>query len=283
MMSHAIRELSREPEMPSPPRWVTIETHFDAAAVPPDMADRLVSLGFELDGFHVFVPGHFTDHFTLKYKLDRGAVQRRRQLKVEMDERSAILKMELTRDWPEIEGYMESEVYTERDRRKWDSRALDRRWNTHWPFGNDKFISTDPPQDEQEAAEKGLPLDLVKICDIHAKLDRNLEEIARSDLIGALSRLGFYNVRTWSGNDVCTCQFAEASEGRATFEKLTNFFDAVGGCSEATLEYVPSVWRSSCSSAKGSRLAKLPPLIIEIQVRRVEGEHEGASERVGRE
>ena len=241
-----------------------IEVHVDAVAIPPELGDRLVELGFEPDGFARFVPAHFATHHTLKFKVARADIARRHALRAEAERRFATLAGELETRWCGIEAYLEMEVYTSASRRRWPDRALAGGWADALPYRPGALTSILPPCTAAEADRLGVPLSIGKRADIHLKVARATPEPERERLIGALEAIGFYRVLTWAGNDVCTAQFASGSDARRCLEAFTRFFDRVGGCVELTMEPVAKVWRSRTLVAGEMRLGALPPLVIAI-------------------
>lgn len=260
ILSHVVRAYGGEGGEPSP-AGVTIEAHFDATAIPAALGDRLLELGFEPDGFARFVPAHFADHFTLKFKVAGNDVPRRRMLRAEVEASCASLIAEVERDWPDLEAYLELETYSEGSRRRWPGEALGADWKTRLPLGPAVLKSVLPPCDAAEAERTGQPLTLAKRADLHLKVARATPEAPREALIEALVATGFYRVLTWAGNDVLTAQFSRMSDARRCFAALADFGDRAGGVAELTLEPVVRVWRSG---GGGKRLGALPPLVLSI-------------------
>lgn len=265
MMSHAVRDLAGWIDLGVSNQTTTIEAHFDSVAAPPDLANYLVGLGFELDGFAEFIPRHFKAHYTLKYKVDTRNVALRRELRADVERCSSALAGTLAREWPDIEGYIETEIYTNRNRRYWPRAPLKSGWIEHLPYRDGDFEQLIPPTTIDEAKEAGLSLGATKRADIHAKISPESDPSDRMKLIERLEAVGFYTVRTWAGNDICTAQFLSARDSRAAFRALCQFFDENGGCSEMTLETVTGVVRSVDRPGNLRRWCLLPPLVVRIK------------------
>jgi hypothetical protein len=264
ILSHLVRAY-RGDETPTMTSGIRIEAHFDATAIPAELADRLLELGFEPDGFARFVPAHFTDHYTLKFKIAAANSARARALRVDVEERFATLSAELAARWSNVEAYVELEMYSEATRRRWLNSALRSDWISGLPYPAGALSSVVPPRDAEEARSLGIPTTLVKRADLHVKISKSMPAADRDTLIERLRAIGFYNVLTWAGNEVCTAQFAKGSDARRCFKAFNGYFTRHGGCSELTMESVPSVWRSRHRIAGTLRLATLPPLVLSVQ------------------
>lgn len=262
--SHTVRHICGVKGIAVPESTVTIEAHIDLVAIPDDLADKLLELGFEPDGFASFVPPHFREHFTLKYKVDIRDIELRRKLLADGEERCRMLEDTLARDWPRVEAYVETEIYTDHNRRYWTHARMKPGWRESLPYREAAFKTAFPPTTLKEAASSGLPLDMVKRADIHAKMSRDNDTSDRKSLIESLEAIGFYSLITWAGNDICTAQFVSTRDARAVFRAFCRYFDEYGGCAEITLESVTSVWRSSrhVGANRGISLSTMPPVVI---------------------
>ena len=262
MMTHALDHLAGAARAKTGEMFTTIEAHFDCAGVPPDLANQLIVLGFELDGFAEFVPAHFTDHYTLKYKISRSDILLRRKLRAEVQARCNELAELLARDWPQVEGYIELEVYTEKSRRYWEDAGLRAGWEGYFPLEAGLLDSVQLPRSKADSVATGISLDLCKTSDIHIKIDRSSSPDDRVSLLRRMKSAGFYPVRTWAGNDICTAQFQNMRDAHLIFDLLAEYFAQWGGSSEMTLEPVVKVWRTGKIVGENCILASLPPLIV---------------------
>jgi hypothetical protein len=265
ILSHVVRSRGGAPMLPAPAMTAVIEAHFDAVAVPPELADRLLELGFEPDGFARFVPAHFATHHTLKFKIGRADTARRRVLRGEAERACAALIHDLATRWSDIEAYLELEIYTSASRRRWADGPIAPGWGKSLPFAPDALARIQPPGTVNEARRQGLSTELAKRADIHLKVAHVIVPPERERLIEALEAIGFYRVLTWAGNDVCTAQFASGADARRCFESFAAFFDVFGGCVELTMEPVARVWRSRSADGVEVRLGALPPLVMSIK------------------
>ena len=262
MMSHAVDCLTGSARAETGDTFTTIEAHFDCVGVPEQLANQLVMLGFELDGFAKFVPAHFKDHYTLKYKIARKENTLRRQLRAEVESRCEDLAALLARDWPQVEGYIELEVYTENSRHYWKDAGLRAGWEGHFPLEAGFLDSVQLPRSKADSVATGISLDLCKTSDIHIKIDRSSSPDDRVSLLRRMKSAGFYPVRTWAGNDICTAQFQNMRDAHFIFDSLAEYFAQWGGSSEMTLEPVVKVWRTGKIVGGNCILASLPPLIV---------------------
>jgi hypothetical protein len=260
MMSHAIDALTGGERAATGDSFTTIEAHFDAALVPQGLANQLVALGFELDGFTEFVPTHFTDHFTLKYKISKENALLRARLRRDAEAKCNQLAALLAAEWPDVEGYIELEVYIDKNRRYWADAKLDPDWERSFPLSAGMLTSTALPRSTTEAEETGISLELGKTADIHAKITSDISKCGRDALTRRLVDVGFYPVKTWAGNVICTAQFKNMREAHFVFDSLASFFADHGGCVEMTLEPVVRVWRSEKISRGIVIFSELPPL-----------------------
>jgi hypothetical protein len=261
MLSHAIRAMDGKPLPPEPSRIFRLEAHFDAASIPGDLANRLVSLGFEPDGFARFIPEHYSGHFTLKFKIDMGDSCRRRFLQAEAVRRASQVMEGLAKLWPDIEAYLELEAYPDRFRYRWTDPQVRGAWLDYEPLEGCRMIVVVPPCEKAEAAVRSIPLEARKRADVHIKIGSQLGPAEKAELINRLVRAGFYHVKTWAGNDVCTAQFLNGQDAIRCFNRLHVHFSQFGGCSELTMEPVLRVWRSGDYDNGAKRLGALPPLV----------------------
>ncbi|MEO1420405.1 MAG: hypothetical protein AAFU66_05585 [Pseudomonadota bacterium] len=263
VLSHSTRALLGLKPMTYDGQTVTIEAHFDSVALEPDMLDFLARLGFETDGFHAFVPEHFSEHHTLKFKVDARAKSRVGHLHRFVMNACGRLWERVESD-ELLEAYLEVEQYGSANRRHWLDTALDADWTTSFPFSSDQFDWCVPPVTALEAEIDGVDLDVVKRADIHAKLAPSSPVEAREALVAMLEPLGFYRVVTLSGNHVCTGQFKSGRDAQAVFDDLCTFFDDASGCTEITLEPARMLRRSVFRRDGETRHAALPPLILDF-------------------
>ena len=262
-MSHAVRALRGAPHAVEPGESVTLEAHLDATSVPQPLADDLAKVGFELDGFVEFVPAHFSDHFTCKFKVAKGQRERRSELLTAIDSRCA-RAVELLAAWPSVEAYVELECWGSENRRRWAPSPPRSGWVAQFPLSDGGFRRVLPPCTPDESAEAGVPIDIEKRADIHVKVCRPASA-AVDDLVARMIAGGFYPVRTWAGNLICTAQFRHAADARRVFEALGQFFDLYGGAMEMTLEPVRKTWRTTRRDGHVRRLAALPPLVLNVE------------------
>ena len=259
MITHAFRSLQGQRDLPVPHSVITIESHLDATKIPSDLADKFVALGFEPDGFVQFNPPHYTDHFTLKFRVDAEDHGRREELRHEVENRSRSAFDLQNGDDRVGEGYIELEIYPATSRRSWDG-FLHSGWLDAFPLSENALQNVETPCVQKEAIAAGLDLMSRKHADIHIKIARHNSETDRQKLIQKLSNAGFYPVFTWAGNDICTAQFLKAGDAERVRTVLEDYFDAFGGCSEMTTEPVAGMWRTE----RKGRLATVPPLICAI-------------------
>lgn len=247
-MSSAARALKLADEARPLARWIIIEVHVDARGVPQAMSDRLAGLGFELDGFERFEPQDFDSHYTLKFKADPADRSRARELLALAKERAASAQS-LFFEFQEVEGYIESEVYTSNSRKVWEGVA------------NEIGDSTDFPLQEGSLGSATAAPEIGKKADIHIKMERAGGEDARlRKLVGRLVGAGFYEVRTWSDNTVLTAQFASGARAAQVYRALSAYFDQCGGAREMTLEQCYGMWRSK--NPDTGRVSAVPPVCM---------------------
>jgi hypothetical protein len=261
VLSHVVRDLGRVASPAVLVGAVTMEAHFDSVAISDELADEILRLGFEPDGFSVFVPEHFSEHFTLKFKYGSETnVERRRYLWATIDTARRSLADLIGSRWPKLDCYIECELYPAGNRRTWRNSSLRTGWEDIFPIERD-VVSGEIPRSEQDAALLGVPISELKRADIHVKFFAGMEPMQKDQLARRLASIGFYRVLTWAGNDICTGQFTNSRKATAVFEKVTKFFDEAGGCSELTLEHVPRVWRNRWPTEDGLVYASMPPII----------------------
>ena len=240
---------------------ITFESHIDATVLPNDITNKLVALGFQPDGFVRFFPTHFADHLTLKFKIpDTPNLRARRQhLQSILEEQSRIAFNLLNADPRIAEAYVELEKYPSTNKQKWDL-LLDSNWLGAFPFSAGAFHVIDVPQTQDQAAAQGIdhPTSLRKHSDIHIKIARSSSRPEEhTALIYHLTKVGFYPVHTWSGNDVCTAQFARAEDAKRVFKTLKHYFTRHGGCDEMAWEVVTGMYRTE----RHGCFATVPPLV----------------------
>jgi hypothetical protein len=262
MMSHAIRAIEGLERPPASAETVTIEAHVDARGLGQSTADALVRLGFELDGFAAFNPKTFDTHYTCKFKVDRSRAGRRAELLQEVRD-AADRALTLLQE-SGLEGYVEFEVYPSSNRRSWAGGPISAGWLQAIPLTPGVLETVDLPCDEAEAAATGVPIGLSKRADIHVKVAKDDQDRPCQEVIDGLTAAGFYPVRTWAGNDVCTAQFLHGADALRVFQRLDLFFTSHGGATEMTLEFAPGLWRTIHDDGKRSRYASVPPVVLRV-------------------
>jgi len=262
VLSHSTRSLLGIEPKSYPGQTITIEAHFDSVTLSPDMVDFLARLGFETDGFHAFNPEHFSEHHTLKFKVDANDTARVGHLHRFVMNACERLWERVEAD-DELEAYLEVEQYGSANRRHWLNTGLDSDWISSFPFSADQFKWCIPPSTSHEAEISGVDLDVVKRADIHAKIAPSTSTDAREAFVQKIELIGFYRVITLSGNHVCTGQFRSGRDAQAVFDDLCSFFDEAGGCAEITLEPARALRRSKFKRNGEVRYAALPPLILD--------------------
>lgn len=252
ILSHAVRHILGERPASAGISAHTIEAHIDGLDLPQPVADELLTLGFEPDGFARFVPAHYDAHYTFKVKTALGDSSRRAILLREIEAACHAARARLEQS--NVEAYIELEIYRGNQRRHWSWRPAVEGWQEAFPLrpGALRLAVTD---------------DYRKRADIHVKLSRTGRDDERGGVLRELLECaGFYHVVTWAGNDVCTAQFAFAREAKRVFDRLEVFFDHSGGATEMTLEPSPGMWRTCVSRDGGHRLAAVPPLVMGLDL-----------------
>lgn len=262
ILSHAIRDVAgMAPMAPMAPMAdsLTVEAHVDGVRLPVPLVERLLGLGFEPDGFATFNPPHFSDHLTLKVKTAHAAHGHAADLYA-LVRQAAQAAFEALDAAPGVEAYVELELYRKRARLGFARGAPRADWCE--AFGQ-RFAPMHVV--EVPTAPDATAGQLRKRADIHVKLNR-LDAAARqvADIADALSGIGFYTVRTWAGNVVCTGQFASLSQSRDVFERLATYCGDAGGVSELTMETVSGLWRTRRNGPGGDQLSAVPPLITRL-------------------
>ena len=259
-MSSAARAIKLVDEAKPLDRWIIIEAHVDAKGVPQAMSDQLAGLGFELDGFESFVPEEFDSHYTLKFKADPSDRSRARELLAVAKERAKAARA-LFLAFPEVEGYIESEVYTSNSRTVWGATSTDFGDLSAFPLAAGSLgsatLSLDAPIGEATISSP----EICKKADIHIKMEESGGHSARlGKLVGLFVDAGFYQVTTWSGNKVLTAQFASGARAAQVYRALATYFDRNGGAREMTLEQCYGMWRSRNPDTR--RLSPVPPVCL---------------------
>lgn len=233
-------------------QWLNIEVHVDALDVPNSAQDKLLQLGFQLDGFVQFEPAEFTHHYTLKFKLDEQKTDRVREL-IAFARDAFERAQEMFSAHPGLEGYVESEVYTHEWRSvgsSSDSRQVE---NIAFPLPPGSLRSRSADESKNDRGPM-MSADERKKADIHIKVDRS--PLADS-LISLAVEAGFYLVETWSANRVLTAQLLDANSAVSTFHTLKAYLDGIAIESEMTLEFCNGMWRAPMTSG---RLSRIPPI-----------------------
>lgn len=249
----------------------TIESHIDAKDIPDELANKLVALGFEPDGFHKFMPETFTDHYTLKFKAPKKQHVRIKELTTLTKQTSQRAYNLILSEFPTVEFYIEMEVYPDTNRLALEDASQEPKaeWRENFPLPHDALKQYIPPQTKAEADKKSLPLAIVKHSDIHIKVNKNGTSTAASqELISRLCAAGFYNVITWSGNSVCTAQFQYAADSQKVFNVLKEYFKKYGGMIEMTLEAAPFFWRGHSVIDGKPHFSAIPPIITSVDIER---------------
>ncbi len=263
ILSKAARVVAGVKSPPPPTEYLIMEAHIDALDTPQSVANELVSIGFEVDGFFKFMPRRFNEHYTMKFKIPRRDIPLRNTISDLMD--ASIAKAKSLLQGSGTEAYIEAEAYTHNCRRFWAEGPMSPEWDHMFPIVPGQVRWIDPPCTQEEADMEGLSLDVVKRADIHVKITKDPRNaVQRRRLIEAMVEGGFYHVTTWSPNDVCTAQFSRLSHARGVFQRMSKYFDRYGGCVEITLEYASEMWRTAHQTPTGVRLCELPPLITAV-------------------
>lgn len=261
IFSRSVRSLLGLAALPLPATPLTLEAHIDAEYLTDGQANALMELGFEIDGFHKFMPSHFREHFTLKFKVDRTDPDSVRYHRAIVQ--AAVSGAKEILSVGEGEAYIEVESYTAKCRRFWDKVLVEVGWRAAFPLAPGELVNINPPRTAAESAMCGWPLQVEKRADIHVKIAKSgLQQLGHEGMIEALVSAGFYHVITWSPNDVCTAQFSDVADARNVFQRLDTFLSYHGGATEMTLEYATELWRTLHRRETGDRLCELPPLVI---------------------
>lgn len=263
-LSHAVRAATGTEEIPTTGETTTIEAHFDSVAVNLTVGNELIRLGFEVDGFYKFNPLHYGDHYTLKFKVANSDVAKRKELH-NLTRRSCDLLIDfLKHNAPSLECYLELEIYSSENRITFKD-ILYQPWNASL-LAPIRLKNIEIPTSKSMAKDQGIALDLKKAADIHIKLDARLLEADRNAVVALLLAAGFYEVITWSGNTVCTGQFASAKLAKETFQHLAAIGARLGGIAELTMEPCPFFWRSEIAKDGDVVFAAVPPILYEADM-----------------
>jgi hypothetical protein len=262
LMSHAVRTIAELPFDPVDDTSMTIEAHLDGRSIPQPIADALVELGFELDGFARFVPQHFTDHFTYKFKLPASDETRRIEY-LSLVRAACTAALALLQE-ADLEAYIELEMYAGTNRRYWTPAACTTKSLARFPLAERALRTVLPACNAEEALARGVSIEFAKHADIHVKVAKDAEHGTDELLIGRLCAAGFYRVLTWAGNDICTAQFQSGRDAMRVFDVLDSFFSEHCGASEMTLESAPALWRTRTKD--GRQLAAVPPLVLSVDL-----------------
>jgi hypothetical protein len=233
-------------------RYHVLESHIDAASVPAELADRLVSIGFEPDDFVQFLPARFSRHFTLKFVVDKAEVSRRSRLRREIDRRTKRAIALISR-WPGVEAYVEVETYSSQTQKRFTFAVPSASDLAAFPLPKNALrsrIATDDVHKEADIhiktplPERGAGYELANAPQMQALRERLLEA-------------GFYEVITPAANKIYTAQFESRARALQIFETLVGYFAKSPGAVEICFEPCVKMWRSQC----GARLAEVPPLV----------------------
>jgi hypothetical protein len=238
-------------------KYIIMELHLDARALPQELADELLAMGFEPDGFHQFMPREFTEHMTLKFKFSQEDQEKHRQLH-NYFKNKFLACQKLLKQWPNVEAYIEWEVYTSSNRRFWNPEKLAGHWEEDFSLAMSVMD-----------VSRSLECDTAKKADIHIKIGKvglaAHQTEPDHELGHALITAGFYRVITWAGNEIYTAQFAAARDAKKVFDRLEKFFNRHGGAVEMTMEPAPRFWRTTNRSNGEWLQARVPPVVTAVQ------------------
>jgi hypothetical protein len=232
--------------------WLNIEVHIDGLNISPVIQNELLGLGFQIDGFISFKPSHFTDHFTLKFKVDEDDNDRVRELVAAAREAFSKAKGVFSQH-KDVEVYIESELYAHEWRAHWPQRTGEQAICKNCPLSPGELKARSVPN----LPVNGMVDDLQeerKRADIHLKLGPAPDGEA---LVAPAVSAGLYLVETWSGNRVLTAQFDDANSAIAVFRRLKTYFDNAPYFAELTLEFCNDMWRAPLANGE---LSPVPPI-----------------------
>lgn len=253
ILSRAVRAMLKDNTTYSHQEMLTIEAHFDGKNVPHDTCERLLTMGFEPDGFARFNPVDFDTHYTLKFKVARSNMKRCRELLSFVRRACATAYSMLCASG--IEAYIELELYPDENRRAWVVRTPAAAWHSKFPLRAGALETVLPPRTGPDASNPSMR----KRADIHVKVGQS------SELMSFLCRSGFYPVLTWAGNNICTAQFSRAIDAVRVFDALERFFSQYLLATEMTLEFSPAMWRTKLSTDReNTAFAAVPPIVVAV-------------------
>ncbi|MEQ8462807.1 hypothetical protein [Coleofasciculus sp. E1-EBD-02] len=251
-----------------PAKFIIVEAHIDLTIVDENLINALLRLGFEFDNFAKIQPEKYKYHFTLEYCINPERSHRARalfELTTERSEEAATL----IQNHPHADGYVETEVYSHKDDKRYRFRPMTKEGLQHFPFNSESFRISELPLSVSDAQHKGLPLDIHRVADIHVKLPSHLNyesfkelESKEMDLLkDKLKSCGFYEIMSESANYIYTAHFYNTLESKDVFTKLVQFTENWGGFTGVSREICTKMWRKQSVEENQIILAEAPPLL----------------------
>jgi hypothetical protein len=261
VLSYATRKIAQlENAAPSKENHMVIEIHLDARSLLPELANEFLTLGFEPDGFHQFMPREYATHMTMKFKFPQKDYRRHRIIYEFVKKQFEKSQELLVKEYPHVEAYLEWEIYNSANRRYWNSEKIMGEWQKDFPLGPNSMRVEEIPRNPGCA--------VVKKADIHIKIGKvglAGEKIEPDHELGrALIAGGFYRVITWAENEIFTAQFTKVHNAKIIFDTLANFFNRHGGAMEMTMEPTRKFWRTTNPTPRGPLQAEVPPVVTAV-------------------
>jgi hypothetical protein len=255
-------------QIAQPSNFVIIEAHIDLTIVDKKLSDSLLRLGFEFDNFVKIYPEKYKHHFTLKYCVNTKHKHRARELfnlVAECSQKAA----NIIQDHTQADGYVETEVYSDKDDKKYNFRPVTKEALQYFPFNSESFKAFELPLSISDAQEKNFALDARRVADIHVKVPSHLnyedyvgiESLEMNLLKDQLKSCGFYEIISEGANYIYTAHFYDNLESAFVFKKLVEFANNWGGFTGVTREICTKMWRKQTLRQKQIILAEAPPLL----------------------
>lgn len=250
-------------------QFIILESHIDLTIIDKYLTNSLLEIGFEFDNFAKIEPEKYKYHFTLEYCIDIKKKYRTKEL-FDLVTKCSKEAAKIIQAHPKADGYVETEVYSYKDDRRFIFKPVTKQGLKHFPFNNESFLIFDLPLSESDSQKINISLDTHRVADIHLKIPsylnhKNYLELETEEMYLLKEKLkccGFYEIISESGNYIYTAHFSKTLESKNVFKKLVEFANTWGGFIEISKEICTSMWRKKNIGEKQTiTLAEAPPLL----------------------
>lgn len=226
-------------------RFIRFEAHLNIDHTNTNIDNQLISIGFEPDDFIELNPKCYNYNFTFAFDVAAGE---------RMFDFRDIFKQRINNAEKIIQnsdaiGFIEAEIFPDLCIRLFDSFENNRA--APFPLQSNELVSIDIPDQLYSTPTAWTPFTR-KNCDIHVKIIGHVDEVkpnkvglcsSSSEFAWMMAQIGFYRIRSNSGNTIYTGQFIDGELARNIFDRLCTYNEMTRFASSIIIEPCIYMWR----------------------------------------